>query len=92
MAIERSIDTEEIAEIAKQVTDQTHEPHRLVDSSTNPDDSSEQDEEVTLRPLTFADYIGQERLKTNLKLAIDAIKNVMTAPHWIMFCFTVLQD
>ncbi len=74
MAIERSIDTEEIAEIAKQVADQTHEPHRLVDSSTNPDDSSEQDEEVTLRPLTFADYIGQERLKTNLKLAIDAIR------------------
>jgi Holliday junction DNA helicase RuvB len=37
-------------------------------------DTNEQIIEVTLRPQTFADYIGQERLKTNLKLAIDAAK------------------
>ncbi len=30
--------------------------------------------EVTLRPKTFQEYIGQERLKTSLKLAIDAAK------------------
>lgn len=30
--------------------------------------------EVTLRPKTFDDYIGQARLKNNLKLAIDAAK------------------
>jgi Holliday junction DNA helicase RuvB len=30
--------------------------------------------ERTLRPQTFAEYVGQERLKTNLKLAIDAAK------------------
>ena len=47
---------------------------RLVDSSLNSDDAAEQTEEISLRPLTFADYIGQERLKTNLKLAIDAVK------------------
>lgn len=30
--------------------------------------------EVTLRPQTFADYIGQDRMKRNLRLAIDAAK------------------
>ncbi len=63
MGIERSIEAE------------ASEPKsRLVDTSVNENDLSEQAEEVTLRPLTFADYIGQERLKSNLKLAIDAVK------------------
>lgn len=44
---------------------------RLVDSG-NTDDDKDQLVEFTLRPQTFADYIGQERLKTNLKLAIEA--------------------
>ena len=70
MAIERSIDLDESAEQTPNAKDR----HRLVDSSVNMVDSGEQDEEITLRPLTFADYIGQERLKINLKLAIDAIK------------------
>lgn len=30
--------------------------------------------EKTLRPLSFDDYIGQERMKKNLKLAIDAVE------------------
>lgn len=30
--------------------------------------------EITLRPQTFNDYIGQDRLKRNLKLAIEAAK------------------
>lgn len=47
---------------------------RIVDTSVHDDDSDEQQIEVTLRPQTFADYIGQERLKKNLKLAIDAAK------------------
>jgi len=38
------------------------------------DDSEEQEIEVTLRPQRFDEYIGQERLKRNLKLAIDAAK------------------
>lgn len=46
---------------------------RIVDTSTH-DDVDEQQIEVTLRPQTFADYIGQERLKKNLKLAIEAAK------------------
>ena len=30
--------------------------------------------EVSLRPQSFAEYVGQERLKRNLRLAIDAAK------------------
>ncbi|MFZ2835913.1 Holliday junction ATP-dependent DNA helicase RuvB [compost metagenome] len=47
---------------------------RIVDTSTHDEDGDEQQIEVTLRPQTFADYIGQDRLKRNLKLAIDAAK------------------
>lgn len=48
---------------------------RIVDTSVHEDsDVDEQQIEVTLRPQTFADYVGQERLKKNLKLAIDAAK------------------
>lgn len=36
--------------------------------------AEEQQLENTLRPRDFVNYIGQERLKTNLKLAIDAAK------------------
>lgn len=47
---------------------------RIVDTSTHDDDSDEQIIEVTLRPQNFNEYIGQERLKKNLKLAIEAAK------------------
>lgn len=47
---------------------------RVIDAKVSETDLSEQTEEITLRPLSFADYIGQERLKSNLKLAIDAVK------------------
>lgn len=47
---------------------------RIVDTSTHDDDADEVQIEVTLRPQTFNDYIGQERLKKNLKLAIEAAK------------------
>jgi len=47
---------------------------RIVDTSANEDDSDELRIEVTLRPQSFAEYVGQERLKKNLKLAIDAAK------------------
>ncbi len=43
-------------------------------ATTLPDDSDEEIIEVTLRPQTFAEYVGQERLKKNLKLAIAAAK------------------
>lgn len=47
---------------------------RIVDTSHHDDDSEERQIEVTLRPQTFDDYVGQERLKTNLRLAIKAAK------------------
>jgi len=47
---------------------------RIVDIKTNDDDQEEQALEKSLRPTSFSEYIGQERLKTNLKLAIDAVK------------------
>ena len=39
-----------------------------------PEDIVEQELEVTLRPRDFANYIGQQRIKQNLQLAIDAAK------------------
>lgn len=47
---------------------------RIVNTSVNDDDTDEQIIEVTLRPQSFGEYIGQERLKKNLKLAIEAAK------------------
>ncbi len=50
---------------------------RIVDTSVHDEDSGDIDEqeiEITLRPQSFADYVGQDRLKRNLKLAIDAAK------------------
>lgn len=47
---------------------------RIVNTSIPDDDQDEQLIEVTLRPQSFNDYIGQARLKKNLKLAIDAAK------------------
>lgn len=47
---------------------------RIIDTSPHDEDADEQVIEVTLRPQTFDDYVGQERLKKNLKLAIEAAK------------------
>jgi len=47
---------------------------RIVDTSTHDEDADEQQIEVSLRPRDFSEYIGQERLKKNLKLAIAAAK------------------
>lgn len=47
---------------------------RIVHTSTEDNDEQEVELEVTLRPRDFASYIGQERLKQNLMLAIQAAK------------------
>lgn len=47
---------------------------RIVDTGIHEEDTQEQEDEVTLRPKSFDDYIGQERLKKNLELAIIAAK------------------
>ena len=46
---------------------------RLVEP-TAADDREEEKIEISLRPVTFREYIGQEHLKNNIKLAIDAVK------------------
>ncbi|MBP5634732.1 Holliday junction branch migration DNA helicase RuvB [Candidatus Saccharibacteria bacterium] len=47
---------------------------RVIDTTLHDDDSEESAVEFSLRPTNFEEYIGQKRLKTNLKLAIDAAK------------------
>lgn len=47
---------------------------RIVNAGVEPDSEQEVELEVTLRPRDFANYIGQERLKQNLQLAITAAK------------------
>lgn len=47
---------------------------RIVDTGVHEEDVEEKIIEVSLRPKTFDEYVGQERLKKNLKLAIEAAK------------------
>ena len=47
---------------------------RISQPVAKPDDSDEQEFELKLRPHDFANYIGQERLKKNIQLAITAAK------------------
>jgi Holliday junction DNA helicase RuvB len=47
---------------------------RIVNASSDPDEPQEVAIEITLRPNDFENYIGQERLKENLKLSIEAAK------------------
>ena len=47
---------------------------RLVEPTVASNDAEEERIELTLRPMTFDEYIGQEHLKNNLRLAIEAVK------------------
>lgn len=48
---------------------------RIVEPTASDDITDEEVKiEISLRPTTFSEYVGQERLKMNLKLAIDAAK------------------
>lgn len=47
---------------------------RLVEPTAAHDDTEEERIEVTLRPVSFDEYIGQEHLKNNIRLAIEAVK------------------
>ncbi len=52
------------------------------------DDREEERIEISLRPTTFKEYIGQEHLKNNIKLAIDAVKkrgNGSTLDHVLLY-------
>ena len=45
---------------------------RIIDTNLHEEDSTERAVELTLRPNSFEEYIGQSRLKANLQLAIEA--------------------
>ncbi len=47
---------------------------RIVNASVEAEEPQEVELEITLRPRDFENYIGQERLKQNLKLSIEAAK------------------
>ncbi|MBR3172607.1 Holliday junction branch migration DNA helicase RuvB [Candidatus Saccharibacteria bacterium] len=47
---------------------------RLVEPTAAENDKEEEKIEISLRPVSFQEYIGQEHLKNNIKLAIDAVK------------------
>ena len=47
---------------------------RIINTSAKTEDPVEVEIEITLRPHNFKEYVGQERLKKNLRLAIDAAK------------------
>ncbi len=47
--------------------------------------SFESEYEVTLRPLTFEEYIGQEKIKSNLKVFIKAAKKRLESLDHVLF-------
>lgn len=47
---------------------------RIIDTGLRDNNNDEKVIELTLRPQTFSEYVGQDRLKKNLKLAIEAAK------------------
>lgn len=47
---------------------------RITNTNVHDEDPKEQEIEITLRPRDFVNYIGQDRLKKNLQLAITAAK------------------
>lgn len=62
--------------------------NRIVEPTASLSDSEESRIEISLRPTNFSEYIGQEHLKNNLKLAIDAVKkrdDGMTLDHVLLY-------
>ncbi len=47
---------------------------RLVEPTTAGNDTEDERIEISLRPTSFDEYIGQEHLKNNIKLAIEAVR------------------
>ncbi len=60
---------------------------RVIDAKISDDNKVEEEQfETSLRPRFFKDYVGQERLKKNLKLAISAAKKRQEAlDHVLLF-------
>src|SRR3972149_803928 len=69
----------------------TRRPERPPEDPLNPkplegQNSPENGEEMTLRPSSLADYVGQQRLKENLKISIEAAKLRKEPLDHILFC------
>jgi Holliday junction DNA helicase RuvB len=59
---------------------------RIISTNINDEDSDEKSIELTLRPQSFDEYVGQDRLKRNLKLAIEAArKRNETVDHVLLY-------
>ena len=56
-----------------------------VKSFTNQDHNIEETPDFTLRPQKWSDYIGQERIKKNLKVIIGAAKKRIESPDHLLF-------
>lgn len=63
---------------------------RLVSPQKQPEDEQGLNAPVNLRPNSLADFVGQKQVCENLKVFIEAAKNV--AKRWIMYCCSVLRD
>ena len=61
---------------------------RLVTSGPSDEDAQY---EAGLRPRSLAEYIGQDRLRDNLHVAIAAARRAKRT-HSIMCCYTARQD
>ncbi len=54
------------------------------------EDVGEERLENTLRPQTLDEYIGQDKVKENMKVYIEAAKK--EEKHWTMFYYMDLRD
>ena len=61
------------------------ESDRIVSGSSRPDDEEEQ-LDATLRPERFSDFIGQEAIKENLGVFVEAARRRGEALDHILFC------
>lgn len=60
---------------------------KLKKSPTSPDRFDDEFEfDRTIRPLKFIDFIGQDKIKANLKIFIQAAKNRREALDHVLFC------
>lgn len=64
--------------------------NRIVDTHEIPEDNLTMDNDNPLRPKTLGDYIGQDKVKENLKIYIDAA--MQGESPLTMYCYMDLRD
>jgi holliday junction DNA helicase RuvB len=63
----------------------TSPPRRLVSAEKRPDELETARSEATLRPLALADFVGQEAVRRNLKIFVEAAKARKDALDHVLF-------